>query len=73
MNRYNGLNHLSQQVIDLVLSATKVTAINIMVVLLSETSLWIVELEVPQESVGSSEIWAYSVNLVYQIFHAHDS
>jgi len=67
------LDHLPQQSVDLVLTTTKVTSIDEVVVLLSPSAIRRVEFEVPQKVSCLLEVGSNGVNLVNQILHANDS
>lgn len=68
--REKQLDHFSEKWVDHLISASKVTTINKVVGLLSPSTNRCVELEVPQELVGSLEVWSNRVELMDQIFHA---
>jgi len=67
------LDHPLDQGIDFLFPISEVTTFNIMASLVSPSSTWIAELEVPQESVYSLEGWSYGENLVNDIFETDDS
>lgn len=67
------LYHAPQKVVNFVLAATKVTAVNKVVVLLSPTAVWCVQLEVPQEVIGLLEMRSNGDDLVDQILHTNDA
>lgn len=66
------LDHPLDKGIDFRFPITKVTTFNIMTSLVSPSSTWIAELEVPQESIYSLEGWSYGENLVNDIFETDD-
>ena len=67
------LDHLLQEVIDLVFSASEVSTLDEVVGLLSPASSWVVQLEGPQEVGGVLEVGSNSEDLVDQILNTDDS
>ena len=67
------LNHVSEKVVDLLLPASEVTALDEVVGLLSPSTGRGVQLEGPQEVAGVLEVGANSCDLVDQILHADDA
>lgn len=70
--RAHRLNHTSQQNIDLVLSVTEVTALDVVVSLLAPATGRRVQLEWPQEVGGVFEVWPDGEDLVNQVLDALD-
>jgi len=57
-----------------VLAVSKVTTLDEVLELpLPEATRWVAELEGPEEVAGLLEVGANSVDLVDQVFHAHDT
>jgi len=71
--RVSFLDHLSQQLVDLLLTVTEVTTFDEVVGLLSPSSGGGVELEGPQEVGGVLEVGADSEDLVDQVLNANDA
>ncbi len=67
------LNHSSQQVVNVVLAVAEVTTLSEVVGLLSPSSVWIVQLERPQEVGGLLELGADVHNLVDDVLNANDT
>ena len=68
------LVHLLDKSIDVLLSVTKITTLNEMKELsLVESTIWIAQLEWPQEVACLLEVWSNSVDLMNQIFHTNDT
>ncbi len=72
-NECGDLDHLLQQVVNLILTVAKISPIYEVVGLLSPASIWSVELEVPQEVVGVLEVRSDCVQLVDQVLHTDDT
>merc|ERR1719239_1067329 len=70
---FDNLNHLFQQLIDLVLTAAKVTTLDEVVDLLPPPTSRGVQLEGPQEVGGILEVGSNGQNLVDKILHTDDA
>merc|ERR1719239_1095140 len=70
---FDDLNHLFQQLIDLVLTAAKVTTLDEVVDLLPPPTGRGVQLERPQEVGGVLEVGSNGQNLVDEILHTDDA
>lgn len=72
---YTTLVHSSDQGIDLVLSVSEISTLDEMTELagLESTSIWVGELEWPQEVGGLLEVWSDGEDLVDQILHTDDT
>merc|ERR1719239_1916378 len=70
---FDNLNHLFQQLIDLVLTAAKVTTLDEVVDLLPPPTSGGVQLEGPQEVGRVLEVGANGENLMDEILHADDA
>ena len=66
------LHHFPEKWVYHLISASKVTTIHKVVGFLSESTLWCVELEVPQEFVGGLEVGTNCENFVDKILHTDD-
>lgn len=64
------LNHSLNKFINLIFTVTKITAFNIMIVLLVPATSWSVQFEGPQEVVYLFEDATCSVDLIHHIFNA---
>jgi len=73
MNNDNSLNHLLQQLVDLVLAAAEVTTLDEVVDLLPPATSRGVQLERPQEVGGVLEVGANRQDLMDQVLHADDA
>jgi hypothetical protein len=70
----NGLVHLSDESVDVVLTVTEITTLDeVLEFALTEATIGIGQLEGPQEVAGLLEVGADSVDLVDQVFHADDT
>ena len=69
----NDLDHLLEQLVDLVFSATEVTTLHEVVDLLPPPAGRGVKLEWPEEVGGILEVGSNIQNLMDQVFHADDS
>jgi len=67
------LDHLSEELVDLVLTVTEVAALDEVVNLLSPSTAGSVQLEGPQEVAGVLEVGSDGEDLVDQVFDADDS
>ena len=67
------LDHLSKQLVDLLLPVSVVAAVDVVVVLLAPATQGCVQLERPQEVVALLEVRPDCVDLVDQVLHADDS
>ena len=66
------LVHPFDELIDVVLTVTGVTTLNVVVSLLLQASQWCLQLEGPKEVVGLLEVWPNSHDLVNKILNADD-
>lgn len=68
------LVHLSDESVDLVLTVTKVTTLDVVAELAgAETTSWVGQLEWPEEVGGLLEVWSDSEDLVDEILHADNA
>ena len=73
MFNYLQLDHLSQELVDLVLPVAEVSTLDKVVGLLPPAAGGVVQLEGPQEVRGVLEVRSDGQDLVDQILHADDS
>ena len=66
------LVHPFDELIDVVLTVTSVTTLDVVVSLLLQASQWCLQLEGPKEVVGLLEVWPNSHDLVNKILNADD-
>ena len=66
------LVHPSNELVDVVLTVTSVTTLNIVVPLLLQATEWCLQLEWPEEVVRLLEMWANRQDLVNKILNADD-
>jgi hypothetical protein len=71
--QHKHLDHLLEEIVNLVLPVAKVTAIHKVVVLLPPSARRRVEFEVPEEVVGFLEVRSTGKDLMDKIFNANDS
>ena len=67
------LVHAADEVIELELSVSVVSTLDVMKALLDEATAWGAKLEGPQEVVGLLEVGTHIVNLVDQVLNADDA
>jgi hypothetical protein len=68
----SNLVHPSNELIDVVLTVTSITALHVVVPLLLQASQWCLQLEWPEEVVCLLEMWANSDYLMNKILNADD-
>jgi hypothetical protein len=66
------LVHPSDEFVDVVLTVTSITTLNVVVPLLLQPTQWCLQLEWPEEVVGLLEMWANSHDLMNKILNADD-
>merc|ERR1719367_1701351 len=67
------LNHVSEEVVNFVFAASKITTFDEVVGLLSPSTGWCVQFEWPQEIGSIFEVWSNCHYFVHQVFNANDS
>ncbi|BAS90887.1 Os04g0605925, partial [Oryza sativa Japonica Group] len=71
-NELMELVHPSDEFVDVVLTVTSITTLNVVVPLLLQPTQWCLQLEWPEEVVGLLEMWANSHDLMNKILNADD-